>query len=140
VLAGLALAAPAGASGGPAGSYDVTVLPDPSQQVSPYGGCRPSSGAYAAGQELGVDARQISLPGRGTLRAELVEQADVFAGDVGLRWSLRVFDTAGRELARSGGPAWRTDVTMRTAQARRVWLVACNTNGHPQARVSYAFR
>jgi hypothetical protein len=117
-------------------AYSVHVLPDPTGDVSPYGRCGALEG-YVAGQETGYDARQIRVPAGSTLRASLVAQANVFAGDLGLDWSLRVYDARWRELARSSGPPWRTTVMRSFATAQTVWLLACNRRGHPDARVTY---
>jgi len=140
LLAGLAVGMPAGASAGTSGSYHLNVLPDPTQGASPYSSCRPTDGTTVVDRPVGVAAWELALPAAGTLRADLVEKLDAFAGDVGLRWSLRVFDTTGHELARSTGPAYRTDLSWRSARATRVWLVACNTHGHPEATLTYSFR
>ena len=117
-------------------SYSVHVLPDPTSGLTPYGHCGALEG-YVAGQETGYDARRLRVPAGSTLRASLVAQANVFAGDIGLNWSLRVYDATWRELARSSGPAWRTTVTRSFTKAQTVWLLACNRRGHPDARVTY---
>jgi hypothetical protein len=127
-----------GASAGPRGSYAVHVLPDPTIDVSPYGGCRPAAGGWAAGQQIGVDAHRLAMRRAGVLRARLVAQANVFAGDLGLDWTLVVVDRAGKELARSSGPAWRTEVVAEVRRAQEVQLVACNRRGHPDATITWS--
>lgn len=134
----LALPAQAGPASG-SGSYRVHVLPDPSQDVSPYGRCG-AADAVVVGTEIGEDARRYRVPARGTLRAEVVPMANVFAGDIGLDWSVRFYDARFRELARSAGPAWRSVVSRSFAGAQDIWIVVCNRRGHPDATVSYAFR
>jgi hypothetical protein len=121
------------------GSYDVHVLPDPTRDVSPYGPCG-AADAWVVAAEVGRDARAFRLPARSTLTAELVPELNVFAGDVGLDWTLLVVDRAGNELGRSHGPAWQTRVTARTSTARDVLLVACNGRGHPDATISWSVR
>jgi hypothetical protein len=121
------------------GSYDVHVLPDPSGDVSPYGLCGVADGAVA-GNEIGRNTRTFVVRKGRTLSAELVPVLNAFAGDVGLDWSLRVYDPKGRELARSAGPPWVTKVAYRVARTQQVWLVACNRRGHPDATVTYSLR
>jgi hypothetical protein len=119
-------------------TYQVHALPDPTQDSSPYGLCG-AADAYVAGQDIGYDARRLRVPA-GTLNASIVPELNVFAGDVGLSWTLRVYDRSMHEVARSSGPAWRTTVSHRFAKAQQVWLVACNSHGHPDAYVSYRTR
>lgn len=117
------LASPAGARPSGERSYRIHVLPDPSGDVPTYGHCG-ALDAYAAGYHVGGHTIALRVPAGSTLRASLVAQANVFAGDVGLGWSLRIHDTQWRELGRSRGPAWRTTVTRSFATAQQVWLLA----------------
>jgi hypothetical protein len=134
-LAALTVLAP-GTSARSGGTYAVHVLPDPTADVSPYGGCGLAD-AYVAGSDVGGSGRVLKVRRGSTLTATLVAQANVFAGDVGLDWSLRVFDRDGHELARSSGPAWRTEVKVRRVPSQVV-LRACNRRGHPDATVSWS--
>jgi hypothetical protein len=136
-LSVLALPAHAGSVSG-SGSYDVHVLPDPSHDVSPYGRCGIANGAVL-GNGIGEDARRYRVPARGTLRVGVVPQLNVFAGDIGLNWSVRLYDTQFRELARSSGPAWRSEVSRSFAGPRDIVIAVCNRRGHPDATVSYSF-
>ncbi|HUR15225.1 MAG TPA: hypothetical protein VM097_12120 [Mycobacteriales bacterium] len=139
VLMTCLVAVPAQASPtGTSGSYDVHVLPDPTTDVSPDGQCG-AANAFVLGSEIGQDSRAFLVRKGATLRAEVVPVLNVFAGDVGLDWSLRVYDVQWRELARSSGPPWgATSVSHRASRAQRVWLVACNRRGHPDATITYS--
>jgi hypothetical protein len=120
-------------------SYRVHVLPDPTQHVSPYDSCGVIDAAVV-GHEIGRTARSLRVRAGKTLTAYLTPELNVFAGDVGLNWSLRLYDASWHELARSSGPAWRTSIARRVPRTQAVWLVACNANGVPGATVSYALR
>jgi len=136
VVALLVLPAQAGPTG-TSGSYAVHVLPDPTGDVSPYGPCGLAD-SYVAGNDVGSTTRTFVVPAGRTLSAEIVPMLNVFAGDVGLNWSLRVNDATGHELTRSAGPAWRTQVSYRVARTQQLRLVACNLRGHPDATVTYS--
>ena len=130
------LAVPAAASPAQT-SYRVHVLPDPTQGHTPYGLCGAGE-ASVLGTAIGADMRSFTVRPGETLKAELQPDLNVFAGDVGLQWSLRLLDAGFNELTRSSsGPAWRAPtVSRRFGTAQRVLLVACNSNGFPDATVT----
>jgi hypothetical protein len=137
LLAALVVPASAGTSWE---SYDVRVVPDPTQGASPYGACGAVQGAVA-GQDVGSAARLVRLPGRGVLHAEIAPVLNVFAGDAGLDWTLHAQDRSGHELAVSSGPRWRNQaLEVDVARATSLYLVACNRDGHPDATVYWRFR
>lgn len=134
------LAAPVAAHGSTtSGSYRVHVLPDPTQGHSPYGICGAAE-AMVLGIDIGDNARRVSVPAGRTLKVQLVPDLNAFAGDVGLQWSVRILDSHLTELARSAGPAWRTEVSHLFSSGQQAWIVACNRNGFPEATVSYSLR
>jgi len=136
LLALLPVFAPAASAGPTTTSYDVTVLPDPTQDVLPGGECG-APRSVVGGPDVGHHAREVRVPRSSTLSASVLPVADAFAGNVGLNWTLRIYDRSMRELARSSGPPWDTKVSRRFAAPQRVWLLACNRRGHPQATVTY---
>jgi hypothetical protein len=130
------LGLPAAAAPAAETTYRVHVLPDPTQGHSPYGACGAAEG-YVVGADVGDNVSRFSVRRGETLAVELAPDLNVFAGDVGLQWSLRLLDARSRELARSAaGPAWRhPTVARKFASAQQVWVVACNSNGFPDATV-----
>jgi hypothetical protein len=128
----------AAAEGGAGGSYRVRVLPDPTVDASPYGACGVIDGSVLA-TDIGRSTRVIRVPAGRTLAVKLVPDAQVFAGDEGMLWRLRLV-VANREVARSGGPAWRTEVSYRVPVTRDVRVLACNRSGFPDATISYTIR
>jgi hypothetical protein len=137
-LTAAALALPASAGTGSGGSYRVRVVPDPTVDNSPFSGCGVAN-AWVVATDVGESAAPITVPAGKTLSVELTPDAQVFAGDEGMVWRLRL-EVAGREVARSSGPAWRTEVHHRANKSERVWVLACNRTGYPDATVTYAIR
>jgi hypothetical protein len=128
------LAAPSGAATVASGSYAVHVLPDPTEPAGLYGRCGTIDGAVL-GQRIGQDYRRLRMPAAGTLTVGTVPRANVFAGDLGTNWLVKLYDARLRPLATSTGPAWRHRATVRLARAQDVVVVVCNRWGHPDARV-----
>jgi len=70
---------------------------------------------------------------------QLTPDAQVFSGNEGMVWRLQL-RVGGQAVARSSGPAWRTEVHHRATRSEQVWVYACNRTGHPEATVSYTVR
>ena len=138
LLTAIAVGVPASAAGGSGGSYRVRVLPDPTVDASPYGGCGVAN-AWVVATEVGESAKPIKVPAGKTLAVQLTPDVQVFAGDEGMVWRLRL-RVGGHEVARSSGPAWRTEVQYRARKTEEVWLLACNRTAYPDATVSYKVR
>ena len=79
-----------------------------------------------------IDARQIKIPGAGTLQVDID-----FVGD----WALGMRDAAGDRLAESDGGTPETDesMTVKFKKAQTITIEACNFAGAPTATVSYVF-
>jgi hypothetical protein len=126
--AGLA-AAPAHAGGKPIkGSYDVTLLPDPSLQVSEVcEALNPSS----------VDNHELKVPGAGTL-AVILDSPDP-TGTGNTDWDLYVLDADGAVNTSSDGGTSHEEATTKFKRAATVTIQVCNLNGAPNGTVSYVF-
>ncbi len=135
-LTAAALALPASAADESGGSYRVRVMPDPTIDRSPFGGCGVNGWV---GVDVGEFAKTITVPAGRTLSVQLTPDAQVFAGDEGMVWRLRLA-VAGRQVARSSGAAWRTEVQYRASKSESVRVSACNRTGFPDATVTYAIR
>jgi hypothetical protein len=131
VLAIGALALPADAKPKPkpvTQSWDVTAVPFPMEA---------SSHCKEGVEGVSRATRDVTLPGRGTLVAELTG----FHGD----WVLEVYDAKGRMVGQgysplSPGSTGRAKVTVKKGlKGQKLSIAACNFTGGPNATAKYTF-
>lgn len=134
-----ALAVPSRAAVVEKGSYRVRVLPDPTEPAHFYGRCGSIDG-IVLNTEVGQDFHRLRVSRPGRLTVAVAPQANVFAGDVGLHWLVKLYDARLRPIATSTGPSWRQQASVRLARAQDLVVVVCNRWGHPDATVSWDLR
>jgi hypothetical protein len=128
-LALAALAVPAHAKPKPVTqSWQVTAVPFPMEAASH---CKEGV------EGVSRATRQVTLPGRGTLVAELA----AFQGD----WVLEVYDAKGRMLGQGYSPlnpgsTGKAKVTVKKGvKGQKLSIAACNFTGGPTATAKYTF-
>jgi hypothetical protein len=126
-VAGLA-AAPAHAGGAIKGSYDVTLTPDPSLEVSEV--CEaviPSA----------VDNHHFKVPGPGTLTVVLDSPDPTGTGSTD--WDLYILDADGAVNSAADGGTSHEEAAAKFKKAAAVTIQVCNLAGAPNGTVSYVF-
>jgi hypothetical protein len=125
--AGLA-AAPAHAAGVVKGSYDVTLLPDPTLEVSEV--CE-------AVNPQSVDNHAFKVPGAGTLSVVLDSPDPTGSGNTD--WDLYVLDADGGVNSAADGGTSHEEATAKFKRAATVTIQVCNLAGAPSGTISYTF-
>ncbi|MDT7573350.1 MAG: hypothetical protein QOE05_3524 [Actinomycetota bacterium] len=126
-VAGLA-AAPAHAAGVVKGSYDVTLLPDPSLEAAEV--CE-------AVLPTAVDNHELKVPGPGTLTVVLDSPDPTGTGNTD--WDLYILDADGSVNSGSDGGSSHEEAAAKFKKAATVTLQVCNLAGAPNGTVSYVF-
>jgi hypothetical protein len=126
-VAGLA-AAPAHAAGVVKGSYDVTLLPDPSLEAG---------AACEAVLPTAVDNHPFKVPGAGTLTVVLDSPDPTGTGNTD--WDLYVLDADGSVNSGSDGGTSHEEAAAKFKKAASVTIQVCNLAGAPDGTVSYVF-
>ena len=126
-VAGLA-AAPAHASGVVKGSYDVTLMPDPTLEVG---------AACEAVNPSAVDNHQLKVPGAGTLSVVLDSPDPTGTGSTD--WDLYVLDADGSVNSASDGGSSHEEAATKFKKAATVTIQVCNLGGAPDGTVTYVF-
>jgi hypothetical protein len=125
--AGLA-AAPAHAAGVVKGSYDVTLLPDPTLEVGEV--CE-------AVNPQSVDNHELKVPGAGTL-AVVLDSPDP-TGTGNSVWDLYVLDADGSVNCAADGGTSHEEATAKFKRAATETIQVCNLAGAPSGTISYTF-
>ena len=111
------------------GSYDVTLLPDPTVEATDQTGTN-----CANVNPESVDLHPLSLPGKGMLHVVL-DGTDP-TGQA-LDWDLYLLDAHGNDIGESTGASSHEEII---APAKgKVTIKACNLMGAPTATVTYAY-
>jgi hypothetical protein len=148
VVALAALALPAQAAPTASGSYDVTLLPDPTGYTADapvddtYARCGAVQG-HVLFWEFSEHGRVFrpSTAGTLTVTLEMKDPTGTARPPAGLDWDLRIYDAArGRLLTASTGLGASERTVTQLAAQQPVVIVACNDSGLPQAHVAYVFR
>jgi len=126
-VAGLA-AAPAHAGGVIKGSYDLTLLPDPTLEASEV--CE-------AVNPQSVDNHALKVPGPGTLTVVLDSPDPTGTGSTD--WDLYVLDADGSVNSASDGGTSHEEAAAKFKKAATVTIQVCNLAGAPSGTVSYTF-
>ncbi len=116
-----------------AGSYNVTLMPDPSPN------------AFHTGLHMGncfninpmaVDRRELKVPGSGKLSLVLASADPTGAGKTD--WDLYVTDKSGESLGEGTGGTSHEEVVIKFKKAETVNVAVCNLAGQPNGTVTYS--
>jgi hypothetical protein len=123
------------------GSYNVTLLPDPTPNVTNTVG---KDGCTGLSPE-GVNSHSFKVPAAGKLHVVL-DSADPTgtpsagpAGSVGTDWDLYVLDSDGVIVDGSHGGTSHEETTDKFKKAQQLSIQVCNLAGEPNATVSFTF-
>ena len=111
------------------GSYQVTLAPDPTMEVT-----------GAAGMECmnidpaSADNHPLALPAKGMLKVDLTSEDPTGHTD----WDLWLLDAKGNTITGSNGASAAEEVVTRVGKGK-VTIRSCNLAGQPMATVSYVF-
>ena len=111
------------------GSYDLTLLPDPTVEATDETGTN-----CANINPQAADLHAVNLPGKGLLNVKL-ESTDPTG--TALDWDLYLLDSKGNELGESTGAS--SDEQIIAPAKGKVTIKACNLMGAPTATVSYVY-
>jgi hypothetical protein len=130
-LAGLTLTvAPAHAGGGKVlkGSYDLTLLPDPTLNVAD--GCNVANPAAA-------DNHPLTVPSAGLLSVVLDSPDPTGTGNTD--WDLFILDADGSVNTGSAGGSSHEEASVKYKKGQQLTISVCNVAGAPQGTVSWTF-
>ena len=128
--AGSAVAQPAAKAKTLKGTYNVTLVPDPTMEATGQ------LGRHCANVDpASVNNHPLTLPGKGTLTVAL-SSTDPTGN---LDWDLYLLDAKGNVVGTSDSPSAQEQIVTR-AGAGKVTIRACNLMGQPSATVKYAFK
>jgi hypothetical protein len=131
----LALGAFAPAQAAPkkfAGSYTVTLLPDPSPNAFVLAGMANCQNV----NPQSVDKRDLAVPRAGRLNVVL-DSADP-TGTGNTDWDLYVLDSAGDELGSSHGGSSHEETSFKLKTKQTISVIVCNLAGQPSGTVTYS--
>ena len=118
-----------------AGSYKVTLMPDPSPN------------AFHTGLSMGncfnlnpgaVDRHVLKVPGKGKLTIVLDSPDPTGTGNTD--WDMYVTDAAGESLAEGTGGTSHEEVVIKFKKAETINVAVCNLAGAPDGTVTYSLR
>ena len=112
------------------GSYDLTLLPDPTVEATDQTGT-----SCANINPEAADVHPLSLPARGLLHVVL-DGTD--PSGQALDWDLYLLDAHGNEIGASTGSTSHEEIFLPGVKGK-VAIKACNLAGAPTATVTYAF-
>ncbi len=114
------------------GSYTVTLLPDPTPNVSAQTG---SSGC----NDATADTHAFTAPAAGTLSV-ILDGNDPAKGGLpaGVDWDLYVHDAQGEVGSSHGGTA-HEEVSLKLKKKTALSFIVCNLGGPPDGAVTYLF-
>lgn len=136
-LVGLAVAAatPAQAKAAPFhGSYSVTLLPDPTTDVSNSGGKPGCTGS----SPKGTDHHPLSIPAKGKLTVDLVSTDPTGKGVTD--WDVYIETAGGDILASGNGPTSSEEAVYKFPKGQAIQIVACNLAGQPSGTITYVYK
>ena len=117
-----------------AGSYQLTLLPDPSPNAFVLAGKAECMNINPSA----VDKHPLSVPRAGRLNVVLDSPDPTGKGVTD--WDLYVLDSSGDDLADSSGGTSHEEVDIKFKKAEKITLVACNLAGQPSATVTYKLK
>ena len=113
------------------GSYDLTLLPDPTVEATDQTGT-----SCANVNPEAADLHPLNLPARGLLHVVL-DGTD--PSGQALDWDLYLLDAQGNEIGVSNGSTSHEEIYLPGAGKGKVTIKACNLAGAPTATVTYKF-
>ncbi|MCW2573465.1 MAG: hypothetical protein QOJ09_1162 [Actinomycetota bacterium] len=125
-----ALAAPKPFSG----SYQLTLLPDPTPNAFVAAGMADCKNVNPAS----VDKHPLTVPRAGRLNVVLDSPDPTGKGVTD--WDLYVLDSAGDDLANSSGGTSHEEVDIKFKAKTAITIVACNLAGQPNGTVTYKLK
>jgi hypothetical protein len=117
-----------------AGSYAVTLLPDPTPNAFHTA---LSMGNCFNVNPRAVDHHALKVPGKGKLTLVL-DSADP-TGKGLTDWDMYVTDKAGESLGEGTGGTSHEEVVIKFKKAETVTVTVCNLAGQPDGTVTYSF-
>jgi hypothetical protein len=111
------------------GSYDVTLLPDPTVEATDETGT-----ACANINPDSVDLHSLTLPAKGLLNVTLNSTDPT---GTALDWDLYLLDAKGNEIGQSTGASSQEQII--TPAKGQVTIKACNLMGAPSATIAYVY-
>jgi hypothetical protein len=115
-----------------AGSYSVTLLPDPTPNVFVEAGMGNCFNVNPAA----VDRRDLKVPTKGRLSIVLDSPDPTGTGNTD--WDLYVTDKDGESLGEGSGATSHEEVTFKLKKATTVTVSVCNLAGQPSGTVTYS--
>ena len=115
-----------------AGSYAVTLMPDP----TPNGFHEAGMGNCFNLNPSAVDHRAVKVPRKGKLTV-ILDSADP-TGTNNTDWDLYVTDAAGESLGEGNGATSHEEVVIKFKKAETINVAVCNLAGAPDGTVTYS--
>jgi hypothetical protein len=116
-----------------AGSYNVTLLPDPSPNAFHTG---LSMGNCFNVNPQAVDRRELKVPGKGKLTVVLDSPDPTGTGNTD--WDLYVTDKSGESLGEGTSGSSHEEVDIKFKRAETINVAVCNLAGQPNGTVTYS--
>jgi hypothetical protein len=117
-----------------AGSYALTLLPDPTPNVFVEAGM----GDCQNVNPQSVDKHQLNVPRGG--RMNIVLDSPDPTGTGNTDWDLYVLDSAGDELGASHGGSSHEETDFKLKGKQTITVIACNLAGQPSGTVTYSLK
>jgi hypothetical protein len=128
--AGSAVALPSAKTKTLKGSYNLTLPPDPTMEVT----AQVSKECFNI-DPASVDNHALTLPGRGIITIALSSPDPTGKMD----WDLYLLDAKGTVIGTSNGATAQEQIVTRTGKGKTT-IRACNLMGEPTATVSYVLK
>jgi hypothetical protein len=115
-----------------AGSYSVTLLPDPTPNAFHAAG----NGNCFNLNPAAVDRRELKVPSKGKLTLILDSPDPTGTGNTD--WDLYVTDKSGESLGEGTGGTSHEEVVIKFKKAETINVAVCNLAGAPDGTVTYS--
>ena len=115
------------------GSYSVTLMPDPSNDVTNAAGKDGCTGASPQGR----NSHPFTVPGAGTLKVVLDSPDPTGKGVTD--WDLYVLDSDGTIVDKGDGATSHEETLDKLKKKTSLTFVVCNGAGSPNATITYTF-
>jgi hypothetical protein len=115
-----------------AGSYSVTLLPDPTPNAFHAAGMGNCFNVNPAA----VDRHDLNVPAKG--RVSIVLDSPDPTGTGNTDWDMYVTDKSGESLGEGTGGTSHEEVSFKLKTAQTITVAVCNLAGQPSGTVTYA--